>query len=176
MDFPRVLSTLAEFLERESIRYAVIGAFGLQAYGLGRATMDVDLVAEAEAQQAILAFLESLGYDTLHVSAGYSNHLHSMPAMGRVDFVYVGGDTGRLLFGQCTRALDLGQRRLPVPRAEHLAAMKVQAMKNDPGRTLQEMADIQFLLRLPAIDDEEIRGYFERAGLLERYHEIKRLA
>lgn len=184
MDFARVLSTLTGFFEREGIRYAVVGAFGLQAYGLGRATMVVDLVAEAEAQRRVLAFLagaaslrgESLGYETLHVSTGYSNHLHPMPAMGRVDLVYVSGDTGRLLFGQCVRALDLGERHLPVPRPEHLAAMKVQAMKNDPGRTFQEMADIQFLLRVPGVDEEEIRGYFERAGLLERYHEIKRLA
>jgi hypothetical protein len=64
---------------------------------------------------------------------------------------------------------------LPVPRPEHLAAMKVQAMKNDPERTLREMADIQFLLSLPDIDEVEIRGYFERSGLLDRYHEIKRL-
>lgn len=175
MDFARVLSTLTEFLEDEGISYAVVGAFGLQAYGLGRATMDVDLVAEAGARQRILAFLESLGYETLHASAGYSNHLHPLPAMGRVDLVYVGGTTGRLLFGQCARSLDLGGQRLPVPRPEHLAAMKVQAMKNDPSRTLQDMADIQYLLRLPGVDEEEIRGYFERAGLLERYHEIKRL-
>jgi len=170
-----VLSTLAEFLEREGIPYAVVGAFGLQAYGLGRATMDVDLVAVAEAQRRVLAFLESLGYETLHESAGYSNHVHPMPAMGRVDFIYVGGDTGRLLFGQCIPALELGERRLPVPRPEHLAAMKVQAMKNDPGRTLQDMADIQFLLGMPGVDQEEIRGYFERAGLVERYLEIKQL-
>lgn len=176
MDFERVLSTLAEFMEREGIPYAVIGAFGLQAYGLGRATMDVDLAAEAGAQQRILAFLESLGYETLHVSGGYSNHLHPLVAMGRVDLVYVGGETGRLLFGECARVLDLGAWRLPVPRPEHLAAMKVQAMKNDPGRTLQEMADIQFLLRLPGVDEQAVRGYFDRAGLLERYHEIKRLS
>jgi hypothetical protein len=176
VDFGRVLSALTEFLEREGISYAVVGAFGLQAYGLGRATMDVDLVAEAGARQRVLEFLESLGYETLHVSTGYSNHVHPLPAMGRVDFVYVGGDTGRLLFGQCGRTLDLGGRRLPVPRPEHLAAMKVQAMKNDPSRTLQDMADVQFLLRLPGVDEEEIRGYFERAGLLERYGEIKRLA
>ena len=100
-------------------------------------------------EQRVLEFLESLGYETLHVSTGYSNHLHPLPAMGRVDLVYVGGDTGRLLFGQCARALDLGGQRLPVPRPEHLAAMKVQAMKNDPSRTLQDMADIQFLLRSP---------------------------
>jgi hypothetical protein len=48
-------------------------------------------------------------------------------------------------FGRCVRALALGERLLPVPRPEHLAAMKVQAMKSDPGRTLREMADIQFL-------------------------------
>ena len=176
MDFAQVLETLTGFFEREGIRYAVVGAFGLQAYGLGRATIDVDLAVDAEAQRRVLAFLESLGYETLHVSTGYSNHLHPMPAMGRVDLVYVSGDTGRLLFGQCVPALELGERRLPVPRPEHLAAMKVQAMKNDPGRTLQDMADIQFLLRLPGVDEDEIRGYFERAGLLERYREIKRLA
>ena len=171
-----MLGTLAGFFEREGLRYAVVGAFGLQAYGLGRATMDVDVVAEVAAQRQVLAFLESLGYELLHASVGYSNHVHPLPDMGRVDVVYVSGETGQLLFGRCVRALDLGERLLPVPRPEHLAAMKVQAMKNDPGRTLQEMADIQFLLRIPGVDEEEIRGYFEHAGLLERYHEIKRLA
>jgi hypothetical protein len=62
----------------------------------------------------------------------------------------------------------------PVPRPEHLAAMKVQAMKNDPRRRLRELADIQFLLGLPGVDAREIRGYFERAGLLDRYDELDR--
>jgi hypothetical protein len=78
-------------------------------------------------------------------------------------------------FADCRRVLRLSGLTVPVPRPEHLAAMKVQAMKNDPRRTLREMADIQFLLSLPEIDEAEIRGYFERSGLLERYHEIKRL-
>jgi uroporphyrin-3 C-methyltransferase len=34
--------------------------------------------------------------------------------------------------------------------------MKVLAMKNDPERTFQEMADLQFLLRLPEIDRDEM--------------------
>jgi hypothetical protein len=121
-----------------------------------------------------VAFLESVGYETLHRSAGYSNHVHPLADLGRVDFIYVSGETARLLLSAGT-TLRLGEHRVPVPRAEHLAAMKVHAMKNDPSRTLQEMADIQFLLRLPGVDIEEIRGYFERSGLLERYHEIERL-
>ena len=71
--------------------------------------------------------------------------------------------------------MTVAGRTVRVPRPEHLAAMKVQAMKNDPERTLQEMADIRFLLSLPGVNAEEIRGYFERSGLRERYEEIQRL-
>lgn len=67
----------------------------------------------------------------------------------------------------------LGGHELRVPRPEHLAAMKVHAMKNDPGRAFQELADIRFLLQLDGVDEGEIREYFEKAGLDERFDEIK---
>lgn len=175
MDFGRVLSTMVAFFEREGFRFAAVGAFGLHAYGLSRATLDLDLATESRAQPKLIAFLESIGYETLHRSEGYSNHLHPYPDLGRIDFVYVSGDTSQILLAEGGTMLRLGGQSVPVPRPEHLAAMKIHAMKNDPSRTLQEMADIQFLLRLPNIDEEEIRTYFDRSGLLERYHEIKRL-
>jgi hypothetical protein len=175
VDFSKVLSVVATFFEREGFRFAAVGAFGLHAYGLSRATLDLDLATESRAQTKLITFLESLGYETLHRSAGYSSHLHPPADLARIDLVYVDGETSRLLFGGGGTTLRLGGQVIPVPRAEHLAAMKIHAMKNDPSRTLQDMADIQFLLRLPAIDEEEIRGYFERSGLLERYLEIKRL-
>jgi hypothetical protein len=175
VDFGMVLSTLVTFFERESFRFAAVGAFALHAYGLSRATLDLDIATESEAQPKLVPFLESLGYETLHRSPGYSNHLHPHSDLGRVDFVYVSGETSRLLLGGGGAVLRLGGLTVPVPRPEHLAAMKIHAMKNDPSRTLQEMADIQFLLGLPDVDEEAIRGYFERSGLLERYREIKQL-
>lgn len=174
MDFARVLGRVADFFAREEYEYAVIGAFGLHAYGLTRATSDLDFATQAEAQPKLLAFLVSEGYETINVSPGYSNHVHPDPALGRVDFVYVAGATSRRLFEGCKR-IALAGRMVPVPRPEHLAAMKVQAMKNDPERTLQEMADVRFLLGLPGVDEAEIRGYFEKSGLTERYEDIKRL-
>jgi len=95
--------------------------------------------------------------------------------MGRLNFVYVTGDTSRRLLGSAAKTLVFGEISLPVPRPEHLAAMKIQAMKNDPERTFQEMADILFLLRLPEIDENEVKGYFEKQGLIDRYHEIKKI-
>jgi hypothetical protein len=61
-----------------------------------------------------------------------------------------------------------------VPRPEHLAAMKVLAMRNDPARTFQEMSDIRHLLTLPGVDEQEIRGYFAKHGLESRFDEIKK--
>lgn len=175
MDFGRVLDTVAGFFERTGSRYAIAGAFALHAYGLSRGTFDLDFVAPADAQADVVQFLESLGYETLHRSAGYSNHLHALADLGRIDVVYVAGETSDRLFRDARTMEGPGGRPVPVPRPEHLAAMKVQAMKNDPQRTLRDLDDIRFLLQLPGIDDAEIRGYFERAGLRDRYEELKRL-
>lgn len=174
MDFSRVIDAIAGFLDREGVPFALAGAFALHAYGLSRATSDLDLVTDSGVRERLVVFLESLGYETLHVSSGYSNHLHSDPAFGRVDFIYVGGETSRRLFAAHGATLRLGDRELSVPRAEHLVAMKVHAMKNDPERALQEMADIRFLVRAPGVDLDEVRGYFEKAGLLDKYDEITR--
>jgi hypothetical protein len=175
LDFARVIREVEKFFERERFPHAVIGAFGLQAYGLSRATADLDFVTDFSAQARLVPFLESLGYETLHLSTGYSTHLHADAALGRLDFVYVSGETSRRLFESARTMPVIKGISLAVPRAEHLAAMKIQAMKNDPERTFQELADILFLLRLPEIDQQEIRGYFEKQGLLEKYDEIRKL-
>jgi hypothetical protein len=175
LDFADVLGKVAAFFEREKQPFAVIGAFGLHAYGLSRATTDLDFVTDFAVQAALVPYLESIGYETLHVSTGYSNHLHPVSALGRLDFVYVSGETSRQLFGSARIMTILEGILLAVPRAEHLAAMKIQAMKNDPQRTFQEMADILFLLRLPDIDRNEIRGYFEKQGMIDKYDEICKL-
>ncbi len=63
--------------------------------------------------------------------------------------------------------------KVPVPRPEHLAAMKVLAMKNDPGRTFQELADIRNLMRQPDFDRDELRRSFDKHGLLGRFRELE---
>ncbi len=173
MDFARVADLVAGFLSGEGVRFALVGAFGLHAYGFSRATSDLDFVTERAVRDRTVSFLESHGFETLHVSPGYSNHVHPGP-LGRVDLIYVDAETADKLFAAGGTTLRFGERELPVPRAEHLAAMKVHAMKNDPGRSLQELADIRLLLLLPGVDRDEIRGYFAGAGLQNRFDEIER--
>jgi len=124
------------------------------------------------AQASLVKSLEALGYETLHVSPGYSNHQHPDPDWGGLDVIYVDEETAGQLFPRCSRKLKLGSREAPVPRAEHLAAMKVHAMRNDPSWLVQDLADAQQLLRLPETDRAEVRGCFEKAGMLDWYDKL----
>ncbi|MGB3562575.1 MAG: hypothetical protein WBH85_10635 [Thermoanaerobaculia bacterium] len=174
MRFARVLRDLSDFLESQGLGYALIGGHALAALGLARTTLDLDLVVESRGRDALVAYLETDGYATLHLSAGYSNHLHSNPERGRIDCVYVGGETAAQLFAGVRHMTGPGGETVPVPRPEHLAAMKAMAMKNDPGRRLQEMADILFLLGLPGVELDAVRAYFDKLGLSDDYDEIAR--
>jgi hypothetical protein len=174
VEFAKVLGEVTRFLEERGYQYGLAGAFALHAYGLMRATADLDFVVEDRAQEDLLRFLDGLGYERLHVSNGYSHHVHPLASLGRLDFIYVDTRTAELMFGAARHVAVLPGKQVPVPKPEHLAAMKVLAMKNDSTRALQERADIQFLLGLPGVDEDEIRRYFERYGLRERFDEIKR--
>ena len=104
---------------------------------------------------------------------GCSNHLHADPALGRLDVIYVDEDTRGKIFAEA-RLATLAGVTVVVPKPEHLAAMKIHAMKNDSSRAFQDMADIQFLMRLPGVDREQIRAYFYKSGQLKRFHELER--
>ena len=171
MDFGKVLNIITEFLDEGGFRYSLVGAFALSACGLSRATQDLDFAVEARAQDKLVSFLESLGYETLYRSQGYSNHIHALPDLGRVDFVYVFEPTATSFFDN-SNSVDFLGRNIMIPSPEHLAAMKVVAMKNDPCRTFRELADIQFLLTLPGVSRDEIRRHFEHHNLLERFDEL----
>ena len=137
----------------------------MAAHGSPRTTLDVDIVVDRAVQDRLVDFLQSEGYETLHRSEGYSNHLHTDPDLGRVDVVFVTGNTSRMILGSTSLHPGPDGLSIPIPRAEHLAAMKAYSITNDPQRTLRELADIRVLLDAPGVDATQIREYFVRYGL-----------
>jgi hypothetical protein len=59
LDFGKVVGVLVTFFEREGFRFAAVGAFGLHAYGLSRATLDLDFATEEQAQPKLIALRTS---------------------------------------------------------------------------------------------------------------------
>ena len=174
MDFAGEFEAVRSFLTERGFRVAVIGGVALAAYGHPRLTLDLDLVTDAAAQGDVVETMEARGFSTLHRSPGYSNHRHEERKHGRVDFMYIRDTTADHLFASVRQLSGPGGRRIPVPRPEHLIAMKVRAIGDAPERTYQDLADIGFLLRLEDVDRAEVRGYFVRAGLQEKWREIER--
>ncbi len=173
MEFARVIELVRGFLIDRKIGHALAGGLALAAYGLPRTTFDLDLVVDGARQQDLIDFLEAAGFETLFKSVGYSNHLHSDPSLGRVDVIYVRGVTREKILREARLMPGPGGSTVPVPRPEHLAAMKVQAMKNDPTRVFGDLEDIRFLMGLPGVDRDEIQRYFIKHGMGERFLELE---
>lgn len=174
MNIAAVLATLVTHFRERNIRFAVIGGLAMQWYGSGRFTADLDFVVDVARQDDVIVFVESLGYRTLHRSAGYSNHQHGDRDMGWLDFVYVSDSTAEKVFGSAQRGTLLGVHDIVVPSPQILIAMKLQAIHNDRERLWNDVADVEFLMKHHRVDVEVVRGYFERFGLSEYWDEIRR--
>jgi hypothetical protein len=174
MDFARELDEVRTFLTQRGFRVAVIGGVALAAYGNPRLTLDLDVVTDAAAQDALVEMMEARGFTTLHRSVGYSNHKHPDPRRGRVDVMYIRDDTAEHVFASVRELIGPSGRPIHVPKPEHLIAMKVQAIRDAPERMGQDLVDIGYLLRLDGVNMEEARGYFVRAGLEEQWNELAR--
>lgn len=157
MNFARVLTLVVDGLEAAGQPCLVVGGLALQVLGHSRATFDLDVAARTETASAAAELLSKLGYRALYQSSGFANHVHVDPELGRVDFVFVDAPTAQKMFAGAREA-TLAGHRVRVPKPEHLIAMKVHAMKNDPTRSFKELADVQFLLGLPGVDQTEARG------------------
>ena len=172
MKFSEVLTTFAEFFEREQITWAIAGGLAVGAWGYQRATQDIDFVVSASVREKVTVFAESIGYKTIHSSDSFSHHVHPSEDFGRVDVLYMDGRTAAGLFAAATKRVAAGTVSAPVISAEHIAMMKAFAIKQNPARGFGDGRDVEFLLTLPDIDREAIRNYFERLGLLKIFNEI----
>lgn len=160
------------FFEKESIEYAVIGALALHAYGYTRATKDIDFITRYSNQTKIIEYLESLGFETLHFSEGYSNHLLSID-LTRFDFVYVDEKTAGNIFKNIIRKKFNDRLTLPVVCPEHLIALKLFSLKNDPDRKYRELADLKELINRVAINIDLLdKNDFDDVVLSKLYEEI----
>ena len=65
-------------------------------------------------------------------------------------------------------------RRCRRSTMRRLIATKVRAIAEAPERTWQDVADVGFLVRLDGMNRDEVRGYFERAGLGAKWHALER--
>ncbi|MBN1551801.1 nucleotidyl transferase AbiEii/AbiGii toxin family protein [bacterium] len=172
MNFRNILKTLNAFFKENEIDHALIGGFALNAYGITRATIDLDILARSEDRPVIIEFLESLGYETFAMSDAFSQHEHPIPEMGRIDFLYVSGETAVTMLKESVSVTVFEDEKIKVVKPEHLVALKLYAISCNPDRYHREMDDIGNLLRLENIDLEEVKSYFMEYSSMEEFERL----
>jgi hypothetical protein len=172
MDLRSVLIEMHEALREADIEHALIGGLALAAHGAARATVDLDLLAEAERADDVDRLTRERGYTCLHRSPHVANYASSEPARGRVDFLFARHAHGRAMLARAAPREILG-RQIRVVDASDLIGLKVQASSNDPSRRHLDLADIARLLDGGApLDLPRIREYFR---LFDREKELDAL-
>ena len=140
------LRLLAAISEETRIPILLIGGYALQAYGVARQTVDVDvLVADAHAGGVETA-LQRAGYAPVARSEIFARYRHPSMIPADVDVLFVDGDTATRMSGQAMRWV-VGETTCLVPALPHLVAMKLHAIRSNPQRGPRDFADIVELVR-----------------------------
>ncbi len=149
------------------------GGLALVAWGSTRTTADTDLLVEEGLRPALLKRLRGEGFEILQDAEGFTNLLHPVREVGRLDLIWVEGETSRRMFAAAVERTGPDGAALLVPAPEHLVAMKVKAIREQPTRVFRDAEDLRVLLSLPDLDENAVRETFERAGLGELHARIK---
>lgn len=128
-----ILQLLAEVSEKTRVPILLIGGQALQAYGVVRQTLDVDvLIAEGDAGVLDEA-LRQAGYGVVVRSEIFARYRHPSAILADVDVLYVDGRTAEKLQQQAT-AHRMGGAPCRVPVLSHLVALKLHVIRYNPSR------------------------------------------
>jgi hypothetical protein len=171
MDLRSVLLELHAALDAAGIAHALIGGLALAAHGAGRATVDLDFLADGARAGDVDEILRARGYQRLPLPEDLGNYLSEDPVRVRVDFPFARRAIARAMLARAA-LLDVLGTSLRVADASDRIGLKVRASSDDPSRTRHDLADVEKLLRVAEIDLERVREYFR---LFDREKELDAL-
>lgn len=140
MEIQDTLTLAKSSLEKEGIKFALIGGFALAAHGVVRATQDIDLLVDGGQKDLAKDLLSTAGFKLVFEN---SEVLH-FSGQGQLDILLANRES---TLDMLKRAQSINNFPVPVVSAEDLIGLKIQAYKNNPDREFQDKADIQSLLK-----------------------------
>lgn len=157
--YPEIFHALSTELRKAKVLHVLIGGFAVNVYGYGRVTHDFDLLMTDEGFAQARPILEKVGYQILKHEKLCARLRHKdanlEPGFFDIDVVFVDKHTFDEIWKIGKEAEILGTKFV-VPSLEHLIAMKLHALNNNPRRT-QDFVDIGELVKENGIDIKSSR-------------------
>jgi len=154
-----LIIAVCDFFKKEKMRYALIGGLALHTYGYSRFTTDADFITDSDNQNALIGYLDSLGFTLLQKDSAFSLHIL---ASRRIDLMYIDRATADILFSQVNYR-NLDDIVLPVLSPLHLSMLKGFAASEDRTRS-RDLDDIRQLYRLGRISIDELKQIAGKYG------------
>ena len=164
MDFDLVFKNILESFQKEKINFAIIGGFALQAYGMTRATQDIDLLVLIEDKEKVKKIMIGQGFELRHESKDVMNFFGIVPILGRVDFIIAHREYARDMLNKAVEKEILnGKFKVKVITIEDQIGCKVQSSTNDKERHQKDLLDIEWLIKsnYPNLNMNLVREYFK---------------
>lgn len=152
---------LLDAIRRSRSKGAFAGALALGAHGVRRATEDIDFLVRPEHRSRLLAALADFevqqDYDTMVV-------LKDPRTDVEVDILVAFDSISLSACTEVARAKVRG-RRVPVVKADQLAAMKCVAAVDSPAIEAKQRADVELMVRRGLLDLAQVsRLLLDEAG------------
>lgn len=163
-------------LDREGVRYALMGGFALGLWGVGRATVDLDMLIERKDAGKVDRIMLDLGYVCRHRSENVSQYVSELNIFGEVDFLHAFREASLDMLRRAEEKGIFGnEMSVRVLRPEDIVALKLQAIKNNPKREQSDTVDIESLLLLHKenLDWQLLGKYFKMFGMEDLFKKIR---
>jgi predicted nucleotidyltransferase len=147
-----VFSLLADRLSKENIPVVLVGGFALHFYLVDRQTTDVDLLISENDFSRLSAALAGTGYRLTFRNEVLARFEGDQFPLLDLDFLFVDPVTLKRIM-ESGRTVDIGENKFLVPSLEHLIALKLHAIKQNPAaRENIDLPDIVRLIQANHID------------------------
>ena len=133
-------------LETRNVVALLIGGHALPAFGVARQTIDIDCLMVDSDSKVLYDILTEAGYKETDRTKNFMRYSHSSVYLMDVDVMLVDHGTFDKMLRNSS-VYQIGSVSMRVPCLEHLIALKLHAIKNNPKRELRDLADIVELLR-----------------------------
>lgn len=149
---PSIFRIVDEEFAKEQIRVILIGGFALNRYGVSRQTADVDFLITRPDYEKARGILRKSGYQEDHCREHFARLRSPDVFYLDVDFLFVDEQTFLRIQQEAQRVVLEGREFL-VPSVDHLVALKLHAIKNNPsGREAKDLLDIVLLIQVNHMD------------------------
>ena len=165
---------LARQFKKENLNVLLIGGYALQAFGIFRHTIDVDLLLPDADVPVLKNIMKKEDFGLIAETKNFLRfHREQSPARD-IDILLVGKRTFDNLYDSSV-SLHIMGGDWKVPQPAHFIALKLHAIKNNPRRESRDIADIvEIMEKTKKVPREKLRTICDKYGPEGVFQRIER--